>query len=341
METDKGQSKADIGKLKIIWNITDHCGFHCDICATHSDRIELGFEQKKAVLQSIAALGKKNIKELDFSGGDPLYHPESTQIIREGIALLGKEKVCVTTTGLGITSASARGESLQELLYNCEVTIESAESVPDNIRKEHTYAAKNRLAAARNKDKINTLYVNVPIVDPAMSDEAIHDLVCAITGVQAKNIKVSLIRLMNVGKLDPVKYPPDYSPDRFVSTFTKYAEGTLIRDVHIQCALRGKLFGSACNMLTEKVGIDCAGNVFACAWSGYLKGFSRENIEKNPCYLGNLLDQSLPEILTSERALSLRQKIQEHPTCQCRVFCFREGDNDSIFCDQDPLFGEK
>lgn len=76
--------------IKIIWNITNQCGFHCDICATYSDCKELNFSQKRDALQSILSFSTAQIRELDFSGGDPLYQAESTQIIREGIALLGE-----------------------------------------------------------------------------------------------------------------------------------------------------------------------------------------------------------------------------------------------------------
>lgn len=323
--------------IKVIWNITNQCGFNCDICATHSDREELNLSQKKNALQSILSLDVAQIRELDFSGGDPLYQAESTQIIREGIALLGRDKVCVTTTGLGLASACARGENLQELLYHCELTIDSIENLPDRVRNVEIYTAKNRAEAVHCLDKISNLHINVPILNPDMAETDIAALVRSISNIGAKHIDVALLQLMNVGKMNPQIYPVCYSPDKFVSTFVKYAEGTSIQKVHIQCALRGKLYGEDCNMLRQKVGIDCAGNVFACAWSGYVKGFQHDRITENPFYIGNLLEKPLKDILISEQAQFLYQKIKEHPTCQCRVFYYQEHSCKSIFQDQDPV----
>lgn len=317
--------------IKIIWNITNKCGFNCDICATHSDREELSLSRKKDALQSILSLDAAQIRELDFSGGDPLYQAESTQIIREGIALLGRDKICVTTTGLGLDSACARGEDLRELLYHCELTIDSLESLPDHVRNAAVYTTGNKAGAVRCLDKISHLHINVPILNPDMAETDIAALVHSISGIGAKHIDVTLLQLMNVGKMDPQSYPVGYSPDRFVSVFLKYAEGTSIQKVHIQCALRGRLYGKACNMLREKVGIDCAGNVFTCAWGGYVNGFPCGNVEKNPFYIGNLLEKTLKEILASERAQFLYRNIKEHPTCQCRVFSYQSGICEHIF----------
>lgn len=323
--------------IKVIWNITNQCGFNCDICATHSDREELNLSQKRNALQSILSLDVAQIRELDFSGGDPLYQAESTQIIREGITLLGRDKVCVTTTGLGLASACARGENLQELLYHCELTIDSIESLPDHVRNAEIYTAKNREEAVRCLDKISNLHINVPILNPDMAETDIAALVHSISNIGAEHIDVALLQLMNVGKMNPQIYPVCYSPDRFVSTFVKYAEGTSIQKVHIQCALRGKLYGEDCNMLQQKVGIDCAGNVFACAWGGYVKGFHRDRITENPFYIGNLLEKPLKDILISEQAQFLCQKIKEHPTCQCRVFYYQEHSCKGVFQDRGPV----
>lgn len=317
--------------MKIIWNITNQCGFHCDICATYSDRKELAFSQKKDALRSILSLGANRIRELDFAGGDPLYEEQSTQIVREGIALLGREKVCVTTTGLGVSTARMRGKDLRELLYHCELTIDSIESLPDRVRNAEMYAALNRSESVRCLDEITNLHINVPILNPDMSEKDIAALVNSISGIRAKHIDVALLQLMNVGKMSLRRYPLDYSPDRFVAAFMRCAEGTAIQGVHVQCALRGKLYDETCNMLRQKVGVDCAGNVFACAWGGYVKGYTRNNITENPFYAGNLLEQPLKDILASDRAQCLYQKIEEHPTSRCRVFCYQEGDRESIF----------
>lgn len=213
---------------------------------------------------------------------------------------------------------------MQGLLYHCELTIDSLEGFPEHVRNAAVYTAKNKAEAVRCLDKISHLHINVPILNPDMAEADIAALVHSIADIRAKYIDVALLQLVNVGKMNPESYPASYSPDKFISAFLKYAEGTSIQKVHIQCALRGRLYGEACNMLREKVGIDCAGNVFTCAWGGYVNGFPHDRITESPFYIGNLLEKPLKDILSSDRTQLLRQKIEEHSTCQCRVFCYQE-----------------
>lgn len=171
-----------------------------------------------------------------------------------------------------------------------------------------------------------------------MSDECIQKLVDMIAGIDVKNVSVNLIRLMNVGLLASNSNSDLYSPEHFVKSFIKFANSTCIKNVNIHCALRGKILGSQCNMLCDKVGIDCSGNVFACAWGGYIDGYNKFNICKNPFYLGNLLEKSLSKVLIDERASQLEELVKENPTNHCRVCCFKNNDVNSIFKDTDPLF---
>ena len=80
--------------------------------------------------------------------------------------MLGREKVCVTTTGLGLVAARMREEDLRELLYHCELTIDSIESLPDHVRNAEMYAALNRSESVRCVDEITNLHINVPILNP-------------------------------------------------------------------------------------------------------------------------------------------------------------------------------
>lgn len=324
--------------LKIIWNITNKCGYDCEICATYSDRSELDFEAKKHVLSSILSLGIQNITEVDFAGGDPLFVEDSIQIIHSAISILGKEKISVTTTGKGISNAIKMGKNLSHLLYNCEITIDDLGHIPKYLRKDASYVESNRNALKYIDKSIENLTINVPILHTEVDDASIQRLVDEIAGIDVSNTSVNLIRLMNVGRMDSHRYPILYSPEHFVKTFIEYAKNTRINSVHIHCALRGKMEGSRCNMLSDKVGIDCSGNVFACAWGGYVDGYDKYNISKNPFYIGNLLEKSLLELLSDKRAIELKQLIGKNPTNHCRIYCFDNEDATSIFKDTDPLF---
>lgn len=91
-------------------------------------------------------------------------------------------------------------------------------------------------------------------------------------------------------------------------------------------------------MLHEKVGIDCSGNVFACAWGGYVDGYNKHNIFQNPFFMGNLSQKSLLEVLADKHAVELEKLIKAYPTKYCRVYCFNKDDILSVFKGNDPLF---
>lgn len=327
-----------IHPLKIIWNITNKCGYNCEICGTYSDRNELNFEFKKKVLDSILTLGTQNIIEVDFAGGDPLFTVDSINIIYDAINILGKEKVSVTTTGKGINKAIKMDEDLSQLLYNCEITIDCLDYVLDNLRNAPDYVVTNRDAIKRTGKYINNLTINVPIINPEMDNDNIRRLVDEIASIGVSSISVNLIRLMNVGRMQSSPYCNSCPPDSFVRTFTQFAQSTCIKNVHIHCALRGKILGTPCNMLRDKIGIDCSGNVFACAWGGYVNGYDKYNICDNPFFIGNALEKSLLNIMEDKRVIQLEQLIKKNPTNHCRVYCSNANDTNSIFTDADPLF---
>lgn len=60
-------------------------------------------------------------------------------------------------------------------------------------------------------------------------------------------------------------------------------------------------------MLENKLWVDCAGNVFACAWSAYCNNQIPPN--KNPFYLGNLTTTPLIKILNGESKTNAYKKI--------------------------------
>lgn len=324
--------------IKVIWNITNKCGYNCEICATNSNRNELNFDEKDKVLSSILSVGTQGIRELDFAGGDPLFVADATQIVYKAIKILGKEKISVTTTGKGIDMAIKMEENLSQLLYNCEVTIDCLDYLSNYLRNDISYMTTNLAAIKRVDKKIANLTINVPILDPEMDNRSIQKLVDEIAKIDVANIYVNLLRVMNVGRMNSQPCYCFRSPEHFVKTFIKYAENTPIKNVYIHCALRGKISGSQCNMLNDKIGIDCSGNVFACAWGGYIRGYDKDNICANPFYIGNLLENSLLGILTDKRATQLRQLIRENPSTHCRVYSFENNSPFSIFRDSDPLF---
>jgi len=315
------------GGIKIIWNITKECGFSCPICATHDDkREELSLSGKKMVLFNILS-ETQNIRHIDFAGGDPLLNNDSKSIIKHAIDILGESKVSISTTGKGIKNLLE--DEKRTLLTNCELTFDSSNKIMQ-FRQNGEYGYLNERFARENANIYGSLSINIPVLENLQNNEAyLEELIKIIN--ELKVSKVTLLRLMPVGKMKDISsYPNDYNPlsviDKFRDSINKKT------DVHLHCAFRWKYSDGSCNMLTEKVGIDCAGNVFTCAWAGYLNCKPRDN----PFYIGNIHEKTLTNILSSKEAEDIKYKMKNK--CKhCCVFSYIYSPANDMFKHNDPL----
>ncbi len=317
---------------KIIWNITKKCGFHCSICATQSDgKRELSYEEKRKVLSKICSL-KAELRELDFAGGDPLFDKDSRKIIGEAINELGREKISITTTGIGIAQLSA--EEKKHYLYKCELSLDNIENCDFQIRKENLYSKKNLEAINESKKYIQNLTINIPIFETERRIDSLKNLICIINEIEVQNLSVNILRYMPVGKAKLCDYPKLYSPERYID----YIEKNLRRDIHlnVHCAMRGiRGVNDNCGMLLRKIGIDCEGNIFMCAWAGYLQ----VDRERNPFYLGNIFEQDFESLLKNEKVTKMQSNLNKiHKGC-C-IFSYLCSDSHDMFSNKDPLFKE-
>ena len=304
------------GKIKVIWNVTSKCPYNCAICATHDDnREELELKDKYKVLNSLCT-AKHLINNLDFAGGDPLWNDENITLIHSAMNQLGNDTVSVTTTGKSLSALSK--DSFPEKIGHCEITIDAShyelqsgtESALGNVasRNENEYSKSNIESISLISGYAKSLTINVPLIDDDLSDAEINNLVKKIEWIKTHtmgiDIDVSLIRLMPVGKLsnniDKDKYSL-YNPIPIINKIR-----TMLKEIDIVCRLHCSLrvlpsfnndiVDCHCSMLENKLGIDCAGNVFACAWGGYIQN-GDDSVTKNPFYLGNLTEVPLMRIL--------------------------------------------
>lgn len=303
--------------LHIIWNITKSCPYECNICATRDDsRKELSTEEKMRVLNNIFGV-KDSIQMIDFAGGDPLCDSEVRTVITQAINSLGEDRISVTTTGEGIQNAKQDSEIFPKLVKNCEITIDashehlsSSSRVSPFSRNSPDYCRHNYKQVREIVEDIQTLTVNVPLLDDDLSEAEIDNLIEEFKELRkvlsSVEIRAQLIRLMPVGAFNEHYESIDdykrYNPINVARTVYNR-----LMELNIQCRYHCSLrvlphFGNSCgrcHMLDKKIGIDCAGNVFACTWGAYLRLDSSEDISCNPFYLGNLLSSSLDNILYS------------------------------------------
>ena len=347
-----------LGNLKIIWNITSKCSYNCAICATYDEnRNELNAADKLKVLNSICS-AKHLIKNVDFAGGDPLHIDESTNIIQSAIQQLGKDRVSITTTGKGI-SESSEIESLNAVRH-CEITIDAAhntlssdnqfESEKSFSRAESSYINDNLENIRLISERAEIITINVPIINDDLSDNEINTLVEKIKWIKnhtsGNELDVSLIRLMPVGKTSQLFNKEEYKGYNPINVAHRIQKA--LHNENIKCKLHCSLrilpeFSSSikdkhCNMLESKIGIDCAGNVYACAWGGYLQ--TKNPPTKNPMYLGNLTKVPLIKILDNKSRTPQERKIMSEINNKnyrdyCSVVSYYF--NKDLFSNGDPL----
>lgn len=329
-----------LGNISLIWNITSNCGYNCAICATYDENREnLDADGRLTVLNNIFT-AKSLIKTIDFAGGDPLYSEDTFNLIQTAIGQLGADKISVTTTGKGLKELAARGHSFFSKIKHCEITIDAAHTnlaTGSNIssaisRNEDAYCEMNFNQVNLLLEHAESLTINIPIINDDLSDDEIKVLVNKICWIKQHNphveIDALLIRLMPVGRLGQEMSKEVYQTYNPISVAQKIKDQ--LSDKAIICNLHCSLrilpcfnvlqCSEHCTMLENKLGIDCAGNVFACAWGGYL--YSQDPLSKNPFYLGNLTRVSLIDILEGRsRTAPYRDLMADINSKQHRNFC--------------------
>ena len=307
LSTPKDSFANIMGKVKVIWNITSKCNHACKICATYdAKRNELSTEEKLKVLNDLCE-AKELIKSIDFAGGDPFCSKDSIQIIQNAVQQFGEDRISVTTTGIGLHNLHTKNPMTS--IKNYEVTIDAAH---DNLSVGHNkqigrdakeYISENLEQLKELPNFAEHITINVPIINTDLSNEEIDNLVNQILSIQGycthTQLEVLLLRLMPVGKAGSIMSRNVYKQYNPLPVITKITEKLKQNNIKykLHCSLR--FFYNEnddyCNMLENKIGIDCAGNVFACAWGGYFK--SNLSIDENPFFLGNLTKTKIIDIL--------------------------------------------
>lgn len=316
-------------EMHIIWNITKSCNYTCEICATRDEkRDELSLREKLSILNSFSQ-DRDRIHIIDFAGGDPCTDVDSRNIIQAAIAILGQSSVSVTTTAKGINGLAQ--EDKQRILGTCELTIDASHeslrrkdvsdeqpSPSDGQMSESDDMTMQKLTTHRGgsaysnenyegiplfRDVVKELTINIPILDDDLDDDEIETLVNKVQRIRVEHpditLKAHLLRFMRVGSAQVTD----------IDTYKKYDPIPVARKIYyklvdkeIPCSYHCSLRlidglgdkSKGCTMMRRKIGIDCAGNVFACAWGGYLPC---DNVKNNPFYLGNLTENELADIL--------------------------------------------
>ena len=323
-----------LDNIKVIWNFTKKCGHNCSFCATDSsnrDTKELKFEERIKIAEELIKISNLH---LDIAGGDPLLDQNDTKVIRHISKYLIKKNLTLTVTGNAINNFCQEDyNKLFEITDEVDISFDFPavweESFRGNKYNQENYKVARKLIE-------NGIKVNILVTLSQHNTEKLEIIEKLIEEIEDLNpYSITLLRLMPVGRLKYNMYPENYNPSNAINLFKQ----SKIKDkLKLHCAFRCHINGeynNYCNMLIEKLGVDNKGNLYTCAWAGYL------NIdkEKNPFYLGNLLEQSLEDILNSERYYKLYKKMQNKNIKYCPIFSYlrSNGSNDFLSKNYDPL----
>lgn len=321
-------------ELHIIWNITKSCNYNCEICATRDNRRdELSLGDKISVLNSLSRY-RDRIRMIDFAGGDPCTSIDSLGIIETAIEIFGQRSVSVTTTREGIKSLERLDpKQKQRILNNCELTVDAShenlrrddkiydseeKQYPTHRERENKYNDNSGVQIDHYSMDVKHLTINVPILDDDLDDNEIETLIKIVksfTEDYVSDTKVHLLRKMRVGNAVGAIQPQEYKKYNPISVAQKIYQKCIENKIRCSyhCSLRLAVceISDKCNGCTmeKKIGIDCAGNVFACAWGGYLP---YADIESNPFYLGNLKDNIDLQAIIENDKTGNRARLQNY-----------------------------
>ncbi len=301
-----------IGKVDVIWNLTQECPWHCNICSVSAKPInslqnspELNLKEKKKVLNQLAS----GTFEIDFSGGDPLYRREDFSIVEEATKLLPKDSLSVSITGAHFNEKKLE---LCKKVGMVEFTLETLPGV-DNPARPQGYTEASVRGIKKCVDKgIKTRAVTplFPLTMKKENLESIYHFLC-----EQSCQEWELLRFYPVGRgatfLKNLPTDDDYRQVMdFVDSFRGFTK------VIFQHSLRLLRNEGRCPAARKAIGILPNGKVTACAWA--------INEQMNPIsdlfYLGKLPEENLEEIILKARKKPLFKKAGRF----CRILNFLE-----------------
>ena len=310
----------DLDNLKVIWNITNKCEYNCTFCATNSGakRIntdELSFEERVKIAEEL-----KKIKglRLDIAGGDPLFDSSVIRFLKHMSKYMIQDAT-ITTTGLAIKNFSnGNMQVINDVTNEFDISYDYPSTWKENHRgsnyNNHNYKFIKKLID--NGIKVNIL---ITLSKYNTKEKIIKKMIEEIKSINASSI--TLLRLIPVGRQSYESYKEDIT-EYNVEMAIKLFKRSFKNKIKLHCAYRANINSDdRCNMLTEKIGINHLGDVFSCAWAGYL------NIDndKNPFYLGNLIENTLEEIVNSERFTDLYEIVTKNDGLHhCPIFSYLE-----------------
>ena len=364
-------------KVDLIWNTTRVCPWDCGICCVDAiqpkkvgDEIVLRsaglvehiprrsgesnvYEQALAYLQrqkiELDRAGKIRVLDhlqgfdakLDFSGGDPLCVAETLDVMRIAAARFGRDHVTLTATGAGL--ARYEPEKLTDVIGELNFTYDNV-SARGNENRPGGYANGNLKVARRFRRAGVPTRAECPLSVHNITEPVMRQLYLDLHGAEVD--KLLLMRLFPVGRgvfrADDI--PTDEQYRSAITCFRELQAHYGRPAVKLQCALRyfekKNLDENPCDLGRESLGLMPDGTLLASPWAYDGKGapLGEEWV------LGNLADQQLSDILSTDKARYFMQHLDDN-FGHCKIFAWRHSNRheplERIFDSADPLYNKQ
>ncbi len=293
---------------------------------------ELSLDQKLRVLDNLKGIDFK----IDFSGGDPLVCSENLKVLKYAAKKYGKERISITTTGVGLSKIKA--EEIIPFASELEFTYDYAREMFDPIRPTGYNELNLKKVSLFNKEGIKVKAL-VPLSKRNISPKILKQIY--------KNL-----HLAGIGEVELMRYFPvgrgfgknENMPSRkeyevAIELFQKMEQEFRFPKVILQCALRcmyASYSETPCKLYSESLGITAKGILLSCAWAIGPKGEPLDEI----FVLGNLVNNSINELLTSEKGRSYERRLNEN-FGHCKIFAYinsrKSNSFDRLFDKTDPF----
>lgn len=311
--------------MKVIWNITRICSWHCLICCVaaidtkknefeqlHSHLVdsdqELSIKEKEAVLNNLLST---NVSSIDFSGGDLLLDHDNLRLIKTAGSILGRENISISIPGNGLTEQIVM--DLTPYVSKMEFTLDSLEFDLDGSRPcGYVETAKHAIKLC---SKMNMEICVSTILKE--SNGKISNLKSIYDFLLTNNVKEwEILKYYQVGRAQNLYSlnPSAHTFERAINYINELMDKGNI-SISYQHSLQNQLSDTVnCNAVTKSIGILPNGLVLACAWGLNACG---EPLADN-VVLGKMPEQTLADILVGEKAKSwIHNKFcGNKPVCQ-------------------------
>lgn len=292
-------------QIRLVWNLTARCGRRCAHCAAAAcknapEDVDTKFNILRAIMKSDLPV------DIDFSGGDPWRGVGGSELMQAASAVYGREHISISSVGVSVWVQ--KPELLQSLASSYDFTYDQPFWYGDHVRKG--YNLSNFMAM----DLLNLMNIDFTAVIPiqTMTEKFRDDLIWGLRQVNTRNIK--LLRLMPVGRNHRTITEDNQIADAFIERLHLWGfNGTVKKN----CAMT-----SQCNGLSDhKLGLDYHGDLYWCIWAADLP----IKKQRNPFYMGNLLEESLLSILDRHR-----EKAVAIPRDRCHVLEYLQSTRGSL-----------